>query len=301
MSTTCILVAGDPRIDALVRAADGTAITAVVVGPAEVAETVAQAGVDAVLRFDPPADAAAECLAGQVARAVADLGPDLVLAANRAADRALAGAVAAALRAPVLSMPATVTAAAGAVEARRPVFGGIAEETVRVAGRAVVLLDGGAAPEPVAPAAPITDVAPAAEPTVRVVETRVAERAAVDLGRAQRIVSVGRGVKAAADLALVEELAGALDAAVACSRPLAEGLNWFEHDRYVGVTGQRVSPQLYVAAGISGQLQHTVGAREAGTVVAINTDAKCPYFAEADYCVVGDLYQVLPALTEALR
>jgi electron transfer flavoprotein alpha subunit len=122
----------------------------------------------------------------------------------------------------------------------------------------------------------------------------------VDLSRAHRIVSVGRGCKSRDDLALVDALAKALGAEVACSRPLAEGLEWFTHDRYVGVTGQHVAPELYVALGISGQLQHVVGSRGAATVVVVNTDADAPYFAEADFGVVGDLTKVIPALIDAL-
>lgn len=99
---------------------------------------------------------------------------------------------------------------------------------------------------------------------------------------------------------MVEELAKALDAEIACSRPLAEGLGWLSRDRYIGVTGQHVHPDLYVAVGISGQLQHVVGCRDAGTVVVVNCDAKAPYFGECDYGIVGDLAQVVPALTAAL-
>lgn len=303
MSNTYILVGGDARISALVDLAAGTTITAVVVGPRAVADAVADSGVAAVTWLGDPDTAgspALEAYAGPVADLVAAAAPELVLASTRPTDRVLAGAVAAALRAPAYTKVSALTVTDGAVELTRGVFGGIAQETVRVTGTAVVVVDGGSAVEGAAASAEVTEVAAAPAGTVTVTESRPAERAQVDLGKAARIVAAGRGVKAAEDLALVEALARALDAEVACSRPLAEGVGWFTHDRYVGVTGQQVAPDLYLTVGISGQLQHTVGARGAGTIVAINTDADCPYFAEADYCLVGDLYQVVPALTDAL-
>jgi electron transfer flavoprotein alpha subunit len=124
--------------------------------------------------------------------------------------------------------------------------------------------------------------------------------APADLTRAARIVAVGGGLRAAEDLALIEALAAALDAEVGCTRPVAEGLGWLPRDRYIGVSGAHVAPELYVAVGISGQLQHMAGCRDAGTVVAINTDPQAPIMAQADYAVVGDLYAVVPALTRAL-
>lgn len=298
--TTYILTAGDARIAALVELAVGPT-TAVVVGDEAAAAAVAATpGVDRVLRVAPGPGAPAETCAPVVAALVAEAAPALVLAATRPADRVLAGAVAARLRAPVLTLVRSVTVGEGAVEVERAVFGGIAERTVRVTGPAVVVVDGGSAAA--GGDAPVTDApsATAAPTGVTVIETRSAERAAVDLGRASRVVAAGRGVRAQQDLALVEALAGALAAEVACSRPLAEGVGWLDHDRYVGVTGQQIAPDLYLAVGISGQLQHVVGARGAGTVVAINSDPGCPYFAEADYCVVGDLYELVPALTAAL-
>lgn len=302
MSSTYILVSGDARISDLVSLAAGTTSTAVVVGTRAVAQVVAGSGVDAVVWLGEPVDGLpAEAYAPAVAALVAQARPDLVLAATRPGDRVLAGAAAAALRAPTFTMVTSITVADGTVEVTRAVFGGIAQQTDLVTGPTVVVVDGGPAPEgEPTQVAPITQVTVEPSKAVTVIESRLSDQVAVDLTRASRIVAAGRGVKARDDLGLVDGLAAALHAESACSRPLAEGLAWYSHDRYVGVTGQHVTPDLYIAVGISGQLQHVVGARGAGTVVAINSDKDCPYFAEADYCVVGDLYAVLPALTEAL-
>ena len=115
------------------------------------------------------------------------------------------------------------------------------------------------------------------------------------------MVGVGRGLKAREDLALIEELAHALDAEIACSRPVAEGLNWMGKDRYIGSSGARIAPRLYLAVGISGQLQHMVGVTGAETIVAVNSDPNAAIFAQADYGLVGDLYQLVPAITAALK
>ncbi|HEX3892755.1 MAG TPA: electron transfer flavoprotein subunit alpha/FixB family protein [Terracidiphilus sp.] len=122
----------------------------------------------------------------------------------------------------------------------------------------------------------------------------------VDLGSAQFIVSVGRGIKEAENLPLVQELAAALGAELAASRPICDN-GWLPIERQVGSSGQTVAPKLYLAVGISGAIQHLVGMKGSQCVVAINKDADAPIFEVADYGIVGDLFEVVPALTEAIR
>ena len=143
------------------------------------------------------------------------------------------------------------------------------------------------------------DMAPAPEP-LRVVEVRPKAGEPVNLAAATRVVGVGRGFADEADLRLARELAAALGAELACSRPLAEGLGWLPTERYVGVSGATIRPELYLAVGVSGQVQHMVGVNQAKVIVAINKDKNAPVFGQADLGVVGDLYDVLPALTNAL-
>jgi len=123
---------------------------------------------------------------------------------------------------------------------------------------------------------------------------------AVDLSAAERIVSVGRGIREAENIALVEQLAKAMGAELAASRPICDN-GWLPMERQVGSSGQTVAPKLYVALGISGAIQHLVGMKGSKTIVAINKDPEAPIFEIADYGIVGDLFQIVPALIEALK
>jgi electron transfer flavoprotein alpha subunit len=125
-------------------------------------------------------------------------------------------------------------------------------------------------------------------------------RQAVDLSQAERIVSVGRGIKSQEHIALAKRLADALGAELAASRPICDS-GWLPMERQIGSSGQTVAPKLYVALGISGAIQHVVGMKGARTIVAINKDAEAPIFEIADYGIVGDLFEVVPAMIEALK
>ena len=139
------------------------------------------------------------------------------------------------------------------------------------------------------------------ESPVKVLDQKPKQFAGVRITEAEAIVSFGRGLKKKEDIPIVEELAKTINGVVGCSRPIAEDLKWLPIDQYVGLSGQKVAPKLYVACGISGQIQHITGIQNARVVVCVNTDAKAPIFEYADYGIVGDLYKIVPALTEAFK
>ena len=297
-----IVVGNQPTIGNLITVARGLGgqVAAVVAGPRSVAETVAASGVDKVVWCGAPDDAPVEASAPAVADAVAADPPRVVLSGRNPAERVLLGAVAARLRTAVLTGARSVSLDGERVIVVNAVFGDIADENVAVSGPVALLLDGGPVPPAGGGSVPIEEVA-VTPLGMKVVETRMSSFDEVDLSAAQRVIGVGRGLKAREDLAMIEELAHALRAEIACSRPVAEGLNWMGKDRYIGSSGARIAPQLYVAIGISGQLQHMVGVTGADTIVAINSDPNAAVFSQTDYGLIGDLYQLVPAITAALK
>jgi len=138
-------------------------------------------------------------------------------------------------------------------------------------------------------------------PSTRLVETKPKTAKGVKLSDAAVIVSFGRGVRKKEDMTLVEQLAGTIGGVVSCSRPIAEDLHWLPVDQYVGLSGQKVNPKLYLALGISGQIQHLTGIRNSRIIVAVNNDPKAPIFEYSDYNIVADLYQMVPALMDAVK
>ena len=139
---------------------------------------------------------------------------------------------------------------------------------------------------------------PAGVAKVSLVERREKKGESVNIEQAERLVCVGRGLRQKEDVALLEKLAKALKAELGCTRPLAYDLHWFSEDRTVGLSGKKCKPALCIAVGISGQIQYTMGVRDAKVMVAINKDKNAPIFKMADYGIVGDLYQVVPRLTQ---
>ena len=159
--------------------------------------------------------------------------------------------------------------------------------------------------EPATPGGAKGEVKPLAaqirDAKVKVVAKKPRKDTGVNLEAATVVVGAGRGFKSKDDLKLAFDLAQTLNGQVGCSRPLATDLGWLTDEYWIGLSGKEVKPKLYVAAGISGQIQHTTGIRNSKVIVAINTNKDAPIFKMSDYGIVGDLYKVLPALNAAVK
>ncbi len=143
---------------------------------------------------------------------------------------------------------------------------------------------------------------PAAPSSALTVISRTARaRETVDIAEAKIVVSVGRGFEKKEDMQLARDLAVVLGGEVGCSRPIAEELRWLPEDVYLGISGKRIKPDLYIGVGVSGQIQHVTGIRDSKVIFAINRDENAPIFEAADYGIVGDLYKVIPVLIEELK
>jgi electron transfer flavoprotein alpha subunit len=286
----------------------GGTVDAVVVGAGieGLAEELARHGAARVHVYDDPAlgQYATEPYARAVAQVVAEGKPKAVLLPFTAMGKDLAPRVAGRLGAGLVSDCVALTVKDGRLEARRPMYAGKAFATVRWEGEPqMATLRPNVFPlrQPEA-AAKAQVVKGAVDTSARARATAVHAGGAgkVELSEAQIIVSGGRGLKGPENFHLVQELADALGAAVGASRAVVDA-GWVDHQYQVGQTGKTVSPTLYVACGISGAIQHLAGMSSSKVIVAINKDPDAPIFKVANYGLVGDVFEIMPKLTEAAR
>ena len=283
---------------------------AVLVGPGFDAakESLAAYGASKVYVADAPelVDHLVTPVAEVLAKVVADSSPAAVLLASSADGKEVAARLALKTGSGVITDATDVTGEGGAVLAEQQVFGGSTIVRSKVStGTPVVTVRPNSVPaeqtsgaaERVDVAVELSEAATAARIVDRVVEEK-GERP--ELSEAAIVVSGGRGVGSGENFSVIEDLADALGAAVGASRAATDA-GWYPHQHQVGQTGKTVSPQLYIAAGISGAIQHRAGMQTSKTIVAINKDPEAPIFELVDYGVVGDLHQVVPALTDKVK
>lgn len=285
----------------------GGKVVALTAGPRAEAETAIARGADRVLWLgEVKPGGMVEDFVPTIADAVKEQPPALILIGSTRRGKAVAGRLAARLGTSALTDVLQFERSNGALQAKHMIFGGGAVRTDRaLAGTVVATVGPGvftaasAQPGRTGEIVEVPFVAPPLSMTVR--ERRPLPKASVNLSAARKIVSAGRGVAKKEDLGMVEELAGLLGAEVACTRPLAEGLDWLPRERYIGISGATVKPDLYLGVGVSGQVQHQIGMNGSRVVVAINKDSGAPIFSNADYAIAADLYQVVPALIDVLK
>ncbi|MDR1321387.1 MAG: FAD-binding protein [Gracilibacteraceae bacterium] len=229
--------------------------------------------------------------------------PELVLVESSCDGRLTAAAIAAAVGVSALTDIDSLEADAdgGGIVGRRMIYGGAAWKTERVSGpTAVVCVGAGVFPpgETAPPPGEVIELRPEAAPGTRLLEQQKKPAPNVNLPAAGRIVGVGRGLGTADNLGAVRAFAAALGAEIGCSRPVAEEERWLPKERYIGVSGVIATPEVYIACGVSGQVQHMAGIDRAGVIAAVNKDKNAPVFRQCDYGLVADLNAVLPRLTE---
>jgi Electron transfer flavoprotein, alpha subunit len=232
--------------------------------------------------------------------------PALVLLAATKRGKALAAKLGVQLQAGVVNEATQISVDEQSVKARHMVYGGLAFGEEKITSEIAIVsvgsgvfeagaADTGASGQTIS----VTFIEPKA--AIKCIERRAKQAGSVDLGKAKRVVGIGRGIAKQEDIAMAEQLCAAMGAELGCSRPIAEGEKWMERERYIGVSGVMLKPELYLALGISGQIQHMVGVNSAQTIIAINKDKNAPIFQYADYGLVGDIYKAVPALIAALK
>jgi electron transfer flavoprotein alpha subunit len=291
-------LAGDQPIDVIVLGAN----------PSDAAAEISQAAVSAVHVIDSPQlePYTPDAYTAALEKAIAELQPSHVVLPHTYRTRDFAPKLAARLERALITDCTAIKREGPAFF--RPVYQGklVAEVaalgeqphfvTIQIGAYRADSAKRGSTPAPVKPMAVSLDASAIRQ---KAEEPFQEARQAVDLSQAERIVAVGRGIKAQEHIGLAEQLASALDAQLAASRPICDS-GWLPMERQVGSSGQTVAPKLYVALGISGAIQHVVGMKGARTIVAINKDADAPIFEIADYGIVGDLFEIVPAMITEL-
>ncbi|RMH69110.1 MAG: electron transfer flavoprotein subunit alpha/FixB family protein [Gemmatimonadetes bacterium] len=292
------------------RVADqlGRECVAVVIGNgvSDMAATLGQYGAAKVLVADDPqlAEYAAEPYTQIIVDAVQQTGADIVFLSASVQGRDVAPRVGIKLDAGVATDCTEFKVEGGNLLIRRPMYAGKINATIEITSaiKVATLRPNNFLPgEPDTSASPVLEhlTVPAGDVPVKVRETHVSGGGHVELTEADIIVSGGRGLGAAENYKLIEELAAQLHAAAGASRAIVDA-GWVSHDHQVGQTGKTVSPQLYIAIGISGAIQHLAGMSSSKCIVAINKDADAPIFKVANYGIVGDLFEVVPQLKAEL-
>jgi electron transfer flavoprotein alpha subunit len=242
----------------------------------------------------------AQQLTRLIASAATTTGASTIVFSHDIIAKAVAPRLSVRLKAGLISGAIAVPSADGTVNVN--VFSGKAFGAVKVnsAVKIISLLPNSIQPEANGAACAVEDFAGnVGDSKIKIVSTKKPE-GEIPLPEAELVVSAGRGLKGPENWGMVEDLASALGAATACSRPVAD-IGWRPHHEHVGQTGVAIRPNLYIAAGISGAIQHLAGVNGSKVIVVINTDAEAPFFKAADYGVVGDAFEVLPRLTEAVK
>jgi len=228
---------------------------------------------------------------------------DLIVTFSTKLYKEVAGYVSQKLKIPVIPDVTSIDFSEGSVVFIRSIMAGRVRSLEKLIKKAFILIGlGRSSPAKISDTKTIIEpIEIIIQPKVKIIDRKPKKAAAVRLEEADIIVSVGRGFKSEADLKAAFELAEILGGQVGCSRPIAADLKWLPEEHWVGLSGKKVKPKLYLALGISGQPQHIAGIIDSRVVVAVNKDPNAPIFKNADYGIVGDLYEFLPIFTKKVK
>ena len=288
----------------------GTTCTAVAVGPAVAGqlEALGAYGVEKVLHLDDAsmAEFYSKAYTKAIAEAASASGSSVVVLSHNSTGKSLAGRLAARMDGALVSGAISLPDTTDGFVVRKPVFSGkaYADISLNRDNKIISVNPNSFQPEKGEGSASVEALSVSLADSDRDVEVVSRETTGGDgmvpLPEAELVVSAGRGMKGPENWNIIEELAGSLGATTACSRPVAD-TGWRPHHEHVGQTGVAIKPNLYIAIGISGAIQHLAGVNQSKTIVVINKDPEAPFFKAADYGIVGDAFDVVPRLTEAVR
>ena len=285
--------------------ADNGSVTCFLAGDEPVGQEAISRGADEAFLLPVPEGGLWEGYAKPLAEKAAACTPAVILVSASRRGKDLAAQLAARLDAPLVSDCQLLELDGGKAVCERMLFGGLGVQRLECSAFPLLASFGPRKFEKPARDDSRTgkpgSMAPGESPQIRVTSRSAKESRGKSLGEAGLVVGVGRGFERQDQLGLAREAAEALGAELACSRPIAEHFKWLPEDRYLGISGQQISADLYLACGISGQVQHLYGIRDVKIIAAINNDPNAPIFKLADYFVVGDLAEFLPAFSQAVR
>ncbi len=283
----------------------GTTAEGIVLG--NLTDDLAALGKYGVQKIHHAADANLDHLDAQqytaaIAQLAQSINPDVVVFSNNTTGKAIAPRLSAKLKAGLVSGAVALPDTANGFTVKKNVFSGkaFANISITTAIKIIGLSPNAYKIEETGGSAEVVAYAPTlAASKVKLISTTKAS-GEIPLAEAEIVVSGGRGLKGPENWGIVEDLAKSLHAGLACSRPVADA-HWRPHNEHVGQTGGAIAPNLYIAIGISGAIQHLAGVNRSKVIVVINKDAEAPFFKAADYGIVGDAFEVVPKLTEAIK
>ena len=280
----------------------GTDCAALTLGSVENAGQLGEYGASAVYNVAGVGAFDSQVYTSVIADAAKEKGATVVVISHTSMGKSLAGRLAVRLGAGMVSGANSVPTIGSGFEVKKSVFSGkaIAHYDIKSPIKLISLMGNALPPEKTGSSVAVTPLSINVPPSrVTVKEVKTAE-GIVPLPEAELVVSAGRGMKGPENWGIVEDLATALNATTACSRPVADA-HWRPHHEHVGQTGVAIRPNLYIAIGISGAIQHLAGVNNSRVIVVINKDPEAPFFKAADYGVVGDAFDIVPRLTDAVK